>query len=38
MGYQIRSIPQFNFILNGQEVEKFVGADENKFRSALAKI
>ena len=38
MNYQISSIPQFNFYLNGQEIEKFVGANEDKFRTALARI
>ena len=32
------SIPQFNFILNGEQSDKFVGADEVKFRNALAKL
>lgn len=38
MAFQVSSIPQFNFILNGEESDKFVGADENKFSAALAKL
>ena len=38
MHFQVSSIPQFNFILNGEESDKFVGADENKFRAALIKL
>ena len=36
--FQVSSIPQFNFILNGEESSKFIGADENKFRTALSKL
>ena len=38
MAFQVSSIPQFNFFLNGEESDKFVGADENKFKNALAKL
>jgi len=38
MAFQVSSIPQFNFMLNGQELTRFVGADENKFSAALAQI
>ena len=31
MAFGVSSIPQFNFMLNGQEHTRFVGADENKF-------
>lgn len=36
--FNIRSIPQFNFYLNGKEQQKFTGADENKFRTALGEL
>lgn len=36
--FHVRSIPQFNFYLNGKEHTKFVGADENKFRQALGDL
>lgn len=36
--FQVRSIPQFNFYMNGKEHTKFVGADENKFRTALGEL
>ena len=36
--FSIRSIPQFNFYLNGKESNKFTGADENKFRQALGEL
>ena len=36
IAYQVQSIPQFNFLLDGQESTKFVGADPNKFSQALA--
>ena len=36
MAFGVSSIPQFNFMLNGQESAKFVGANEQKFRDALA--
>ena len=36
--FQVQSIPQFNFMLHGEESGKFVGADPVKFRNALAKI
>ena len=36
--FQVQSIPQFNFILNGEESDKFVGANEHSFRSALGKL
>lgn len=36
IAYSVQSIPQFNFILDGQESTKFVGADPNKFSQALA--
>lgn len=32
MAFQVQSIPQFNFILREEEMTKFVGADEQKFR------
>ena len=35
MEFQVSSIPQFNFMLNGQEMTRFVGADEGKFMMAL---
>ena len=38
MAFQVSSIPQFNFFLNGEESSKFIGADENKFRAALLKL
>jgi len=34
----VQSIPQFNFILHGEESGRFVGADEIKFRAALGKL
>jgi hypothetical protein len=34
----VQSIPQFNFILHGEESAKFVGADEIKFRGALGNL
>lgn len=34
----MRSIPQFNFYINGKEHAKFVGADEIKFRTLLGEI
>ena len=36
--FQVQSIPQFNFMLNGEQSDKFVGASEVKFRTALGKI
>jgi thioredoxin-like negative regulator of GroEL len=33
--FQVTSIPQFNFFLNGKEHARFVGADEHKFRQLL---
>ena len=36
--FQVQSIPQFNFMLHGEESDKFVGADEHKFRNALGKL
>jgi len=36
--FQVQSIPQFNFILNEEQSDKFVGADEHKFRQALGKL
>lgn len=36
IAYQVSSIPQFNFILDGQESTKFIGADPTKFSQALA--
>ena len=36
--FHVRSIPQFNFYLNGQEHTKFVGAHEDKFRTALGEL
>ena len=33
--YNVQSIPQFNFFLNGQQTAMFVGADEKKFNAAL---
>ena len=38
MAFGVTSIPQFNFMLHGQEVVKFIGANEQKFRDALAVI
>lgn len=38
MAFQVQSIPQFNFILREEEMVKFVGADEQKFRSALGQL
>ena len=38
IAFQVSSIPQFNFILDGEESDKFVGADPNKFNSALGKL
>lgn len=38
MAFQVQAIPQFNFILNQQPLEVFKGADEAKFRAALAKL
>jgi len=35
MAFGVSSIPQFNFMLNGVEHTKFVGADEGKFSAAL---
>jgi len=34
----VRSIPQFNFFINGKEHAKFVGADEVKFRTYLGEL
>ena len=36
--FQVQSIPQFNFILHGEQSDKFVGASEHQFRSALGKL
>jgi thioredoxin-like negative regulator of GroEL len=36
--FKVSSIPQFNFFLNGKENEKFVGANEDKFRKALSTL
>ena len=36
--FQVTSIPQFNFFLNGAEIVKFVGANEGKFNVALAAL
>jgi len=33
--FSVSSIPQFNFVLNGTEHSKFVGADEGKFSTAV---
>ena len=38
MTFGVSSIPQFNFMLNGVEHTKFVGADEAKFSTALGQI
>lgn len=38
MMYQVSSIPQFNFMLNGQHFQKFIGANEAKFRATLAEL
>ena len=38
MAFGVSSIPQFNFMLNGEEHTKFVGADEGKFSTALGQI
>jgi len=38
MAFQVQSIPQFNFFIDGKEHTKFVGADENKFRQALGEL
>ena len=38
MAFQVQSIPQFNFFIDGKEHTKFVGADENKFRQAIGEL
>ena len=38
MAFEVSSIPQFNFMLNGQVQTKFVGADEGKFSAALGQL
>ena len=38
MAFGVTSIPQFNFILNGKEHTKFVGANEAKFSEALGQL
>ena len=36
--FQVQSIPQFNFMLNGEESSKFTGANEVQFRNSLGKL
>jgi thioredoxin-like negative regulator of GroEL len=36
--YNVQSIPQFNFFLNGSQTAMFVGADEKKFGAELDKL
>lgn len=38
MAFQVSSIPQFNFFFGGNQMVKFIGADEAKFRAAFDQL